>query len=363
MELQLPNTPDISQSWTMHFGGSKREAGAGAGVILTSPQGDKMKYVLRMKFRSPNNEAEYEALIHGMRMAKICGATCLVIYGDSNLVVQQMMNECNAHVANMIVYRTLYNALEGDFDGCKLQHVGRENNKEADRLANIGSTCARVPPGVFLEQICVPSIKRKLPKGSPEEAEHSGAALPEGQEGPEKLDTEITAVNLMQVMAIEETWTQPYLRYLINRELPDDPTNVRRISRRSKAFTIINGELYKRSISGVLQRCVTIGDSKTILQDIHEGICVHHAGSRALVAKALRAGFYWTKAMNDSKDIVRRCNGCQRFADKPHAPGSELRPITLAWPFAQRGLDMIGKLPRSSKGGHVYLLVTVDKFT
>src|SRR3954464_1539446 len=54
MELQLPDTPDMSQLWTMHFHGSKREAGAGAGVILTSPQGDKMKYVLQMKFRASN---------------------------------------------------------------------------------------------------------------------------------------------------------------------------------------------------------------------------------------------------------------------------------------------------------------------
>src|SRR3954471_4149244 len=205
MELQLPDTPDMSQSWTMHFDGSNREAGAGAGVILTSSQGDKMKYVLRMKFRASNNEAGYEALIRGMRMAKICGTTRLVIYGDSNLVIQQTMNECDAHAENMIAYRALYNALEGDFDGCELQHVGRESNKEADRLANIGSTCARVPPGVFLEQICVPSIKKKFPKGSPEEAEHSGAALPDGQEGPENLGMEVELVSLMYVMAIEET--------------------------------------------------------------------------------------------------------------------------------------------------------------
>src|SRR4051812_44117592 len=176
-----------------------------------------------------------------MRMAKICGATRLVIYGDSNLVVQQTMNECDAHAANMIAYRALYNSLEGDFDGCELCNVGRESNEEADRLANISSTSARVPPGVFLEQICVSSIKRKFPKGSPEEAEHSGAALPKGHEGPEKLDTEVELVSLMQGMAIEETWTQSYLRYLINRELPDDPTNAWRISRRSRAFTIING--------------------------------------------------------------------------------------------------------------------------
>ena len=107
------------------------------------------------------------------------------------------MNECDTHSANMIAYRALYNSLEGDFDGCELQHVGRESNEEADRLAIIGSTCARVPPGVFLKQICAPSIKRKFPKGSPEEAEHSGATPPEGHEGPEKLDTEVELVSMV----------------------------------------------------------------------------------------------------------------------------------------------------------------------
>ena len=67
--------------------------------------------------------------------------------------------------------------------------------------------------------------------------------------------------------------------------------------------------------------------------------------------------------MRDTKDIVQRCNACQRFADKPHAPDAELRPIPLAWPFAQWGLDMVGKLPRSSQGGYMYLLVAVEKFT
>jgi hypothetical protein len=81
--------PDMSGYWTMYFDGSKRNTGAGAGVVLVSPEGDKMTYFLRMNFTLPtNNEAEYEALLHGMCMAKACGATRLDIYGDSNLVVQ-----------------------------------------------------------------------------------------------------------------------------------------------------------------------------------------------------------------------------------------------------------------------------------
>jgi ribonuclease HI len=134
----------------MYFDGSKRLEGAGAGVVLVSPKGDKMRYVLRMSFPNPsNNEAEYEALLHGMRMAKACGATCLKIFGDSNLAVQQSMNRCDAVSENMVAYRDMYNNLEGLFEGCKVSHINRASNEEADGLANIGSWCLPIPPGVF----------------------------------------------------------------------------------------------------------------------------------------------------------------------------------------------------------------------
>jgi hypothetical protein len=71
LELQNTGPPDLSSVWTMYFNGSKRIQGAGAGVVLISPQGNKLKYVLRMSFpQAFNNEAEYEALLHGMKMAK-----------------------------------------------------------------------------------------------------------------------------------------------------------------------------------------------------------------------------------------------------------------------------------------------------
>jgi ribonuclease HI len=93
----------------MYFDGSKRIEGAGAGVGLITPQGDKLKYVLRMSFlQASHNEVEYEALLHGMRMAKACGATRLKIFGDSNLVVQQVMNRCDVVSDNMTTYRNLY---------------------------------------------------------------------------------------------------------------------------------------------------------------------------------------------------------------------------------------------------------------
>ena len=59
-----------------------------------------------------------------MKMALACGATRLMIYGDSYLVMQQAMKLCDATAENMIVYRELYNTMEGNFDICELRHIG-----------------------------------------------------------------------------------------------------------------------------------------------------------------------------------------------------------------------------------------------
>jgi transposase InsO family protein len=81
------------------------------------------------------------------------------------------------------------------------------------------------------------------------------------------------------------------------------------------------------------------------------------------MAKAFRSGFYWLSALYDAKNIVQHYEACQLFATKPHAPASELHTIPVAWPFAQWGLDQVGPLAKSSRGGHTYLLVAVDKFS
>src|SRR4051794_28746405 len=107
-----------------------------------------MKYILRMNFPLPsNNKVEYEALIHGMHVEKACGDTRLDILGDSNLVVQQTMNQCDTLSDNMAAYHELYNILEASF--------------VADALANIGSMCSPIPEGAFYEVINKHSIKYK----------------------------------------------------------------------------------------------------------------------------------------------------------------------------------------------------------
>src|ERR1043165_2357434 len=76
-----PPCPD-SQFWQMHFDGSKMMSGLGAGIILTSPKGDKLKYVLQIHFAASNNVAEYEALVHGIKLAKEIGIRRILCYGQ-----------------------------------------------------------------------------------------------------------------------------------------------------------------------------------------------------------------------------------------------------------------------------------------
>src|SRR4051812_833939 len=364
VEVQTPGPPDLSNSWTMFFDGSKRQQGAGAGVVLVSPKRTKLKYVLQINFsNASNNEAEYEALLHGMRMAKTCRATRLIIYGDSNLVVQQAMRDCDAVAEHMASYQQLYNALEGSFDGCELNYIIRANNTEADELANIGSTRGPVPPGVFLESINQRSIKTKAV--APEATMEDDAAEPAHVAAANSAEDEGTrAPASTPPTAVEgPAWTRPFLRFLIGGTLPQEVTEARHISRRSKAFTVINKQLYKRSIAQILQKCIDEEDDRALLLEIHEGTCGHHASSRVLVSMAFRAGFYWPTAMKNAEDIVRCCIACQKFANRPHAPASELKTIPLSWSFTTWGLDMVGPLKKSSKGGRTHLLIAVDKFT
>jgi hypothetical protein len=80
---------------------------------------------------------------------------------------------------------------------------------------------------------------------------------------------------------------------------------------------MVKGELYKRSIIGILQQCVTPIKGQAILKDIHERICGRHTGYRVIIAKSFRVEFYWLTIVEDAKEIVKTSEGCQMFAKKP----------------------------------------------
>ena len=107
--------------------------------------------------------------------------------------------------------------------------MGRESNEEADLLANIGTTCAPIPPRVFSERICECSIKPKAPEKKASASTDSGATPPNEPMTLDDLDLDTGLEGPMSVMMIEPSWTQPYITYLLSKRLPDDPTDARQI--------------------------------------------------------------------------------------------------------------------------------------
>ena len=135
-------------------------------------------------------------------------------------------------------------------------------------------------------------------------------------------------------MAVIAPWTEPFLSYLIRQELPEDQNEARRIVRRSKAYKVHEGELYKKSTTVVLQRCNSEEEGRNLLAEIYAGLGGNHAAARALVGKAFRTGFYWPTSRADAQDLVQRCVGCQLFPNQSHMP----RPQNYTHHLAVHGL-------------------------
>lgn len=74
----------------MYTEGASSREGSGASLILTSPEGEEVTYDLRFDFHTSNNEAEYEALLAGLRLAKQMGADIVTMLTDSRLATNQI---------------------------------------------------------------------------------------------------------------------------------------------------------------------------------------------------------------------------------------------------------------------------------
>jgi hypothetical protein len=89
-ETQQPPPVEKPEHWKMYFDGSPNLEGAGIGILFISHQGDHLKCVLQIHYKASNNGVEYEALIHGLRIAVSLGIKRLIAYGDSKVVIDQV---------------------------------------------------------------------------------------------------------------------------------------------------------------------------------------------------------------------------------------------------------------------------------
>ena len=69
--------------WSIHTNGSSNQRSGGAGVVIQTPKGDKIECMIRLDFPTTNNEAEYEALVVGLDLARAAGAENMIMHCDS----------------------------------------------------------------------------------------------------------------------------------------------------------------------------------------------------------------------------------------------------------------------------------------
>jgi ribonuclease HI len=170
-ENQLPTPTERQEVY-----GSLKLEGVGAGVLLISLTSEQLKYVLQIFWKVSNNEAEYEALLHGLCLAASLGIKRLLVYGDSAVVINQVNKSWDRNKENMDAYCLEVRKLENKFYGLEFHHVVRDNNVAADVLSKLGSTRAQVPAGVFVNELHAPSIPEPAPTTT------DPTPLPAGQE-------------------------------------------------------------------------------------------------------------------------------------------------------------------------------------
>uniref|UniRef100_A0A2N9H4Y6 Uncharacterized protein n=1 Tax=Fagus sylvatica TaxID=28930 RepID=A0A2N9H4Y6_FAGSY len=132
--------PEQLEAWTVNIDGSSTKEMGGAGIILVSPEKDKFEYAIQLRFRATNNEAEYEALLAGLKLSKKMGVKNLTVKSDSQLVVGQIKGEYEAREDRMKKYLKVVQTLLPHFQKVEFVQIPREENVDADRLARLASS-------------------------------------------------------------------------------------------------------------------------------------------------------------------------------------------------------------------------------
>ena len=194
-EIQDPPPDTRSKHWIMYFDSALNRDGAGARVLFISPKGEQLKYVLQLLFKATNNTAEYEALIHGLRIAVTLGIKRLLAYGDSKVVIQQVNKDWECTKEKMDAYCREIRKLEAKFYGLEFHNIPRDDNVAADVLSKLGSKRSIGPPGVFVQALNNPMIKME-------------------EEPPTKPDL-VSAIG-HHVLTLDTDWRSPTIDFIKN---------------------------------------------------------------------------------------------------------------------------------------------------
>ncbi|GKC56653.1 reverse transcriptase domain-containing protein [Tanacetum coccineum] len=317
--------------WKLYTDGASNEHGSGAGLILIDLEGAEYSYALRLNFANSNNDAEYEALLAGLRIAAKMKVEKMHAFVDSKLVASQVEGSYEAKSEKTKKYKEKALEMIRSFNNFQISHIPREDNKKADALSKLAAVqCEGLTKGVLIEELNERSV-----------------------------DTvKINAI----IKEATRTWMTPIQEYIEHGILPEDVAKARMIREKARNYTIEEGVLYRKSYLGSLLRCIGPQQAKYLIKEIHMGSCGMHDGPRRAVHKAMNVGYFWPSMHRDANNEISSCDSCQVYATVPKLPKNDMISVTSAWPFRKWGMDIVGPLPEAP-GQIKYLIVAIDYFT
>nr|GEV59824.1 reverse transcriptase domain-containing protein [Tanacetum cinerariifolium] len=319
------------ERWTLFTDGASNSKGSGGSLVLINPSGMEFTYAVWLNFASTNNEAEYEALLAGLRMARKMKVRNI----DVNVNLKQVASQINeSYVANstsMIKYLVTTKECIAEFKTFAIQNIPRNLNQKANILSKLATHAFdHLTKKVLVEVLAERSTDQK----------EVGAIIEEE----------------------EDNWMTPIIRCLVDGVWSIDKDEKRVIRMKINQYVLEEGVLFKKGYLVPMLRCVGPLQANYVIREIHIGSCEMHIGARFVVVKSIRQRYYWPTMHSDTRNVTQKCDSCQVHASVLRRPKTLMTSIMASWPFYQWGMDILVPLPQASRKLK-FIIVAIDYFT
>ncbi|VFQ69268.1 unnamed protein product [Cuscuta campestris] len=207
LEPEARPSHTVKPWWDMAVDGASRPKGCGAGIVFTTPEGFKIYHALVFNFKLTNNEAEYEALAGGLRLARALGIKRMKIRSDSSLVVGQVNGKMEVKEERLARYSDLVRALLRELEEFRLTRIPSKVRPDADMLSKLMQACPEhVSKLAKIEILDQPSTDRL-----------EVAAVQQGQS------------SATGVIEADDDWRYNLMEYLMTGQKPDDEERARKL--------------------------------------------------------------------------------------------------------------------------------------
>ena len=242
----------------------------------------------------------------GMMIVQKMGGKAVKVFLDSKLVVGQVRGDLEARDSRMQEYLCQIRSIQEKFEVFNLSHIPRSGNTHVDLLATLATSSAQdLPRVVLVEDLYThTSVHHGIPR--------------------------------IHQIKLGSSWMDSISLFLEKDILYEEKSEAEKVRRKAPRFWLSEDrKLYKHSFSGPYLLCVHPEASKSLLEELHEGVCGSHTGGRSLSHRALTQGYWWPSMQKEAQEYVKKCDQCQRFVPNIHQPRGVLNPLSSPWPFAQ----------------------------